>query len=170
MGGIIFALFFIPIVLICCFGVPVLMGFLVYRDAVKRDTNPWLWALVAAFVPSFIGLLIYLLVRNDYAVLAPGEQRTNPSAKANNPYNEDNKQQGTYDSTTYEYRSYTNADGETVTERVPKKKEGLPTWAKVLIVIGIVLVVVALLAMIAGVIQYIFGYGGISYYHNGFNL
>jgi RNA polymerase subunit RPABC4/transcription elongation factor Spt4 len=44
---------------------------LVYRDASKRGMDPWLWAAIAAFVPFFIGIVIYLVVRaNGHAVCA----------------------------------------------------------------------------------------------------
>lgn len=47
--------------------IPLTIGVLVYRDADKRvDCNPWLWALIAALAPSFVGLIIYLIIRNDY--------------------------------------------------------------------------------------------------------
>lgn len=41
----------------------VIVGRLVYRDAVKRGLDPWLWATVAVFVPNLIGVIIYLIVR-----------------------------------------------------------------------------------------------------------
>jgi len=37
----------------------------VYQDAKKRGLDPWLWATVAAFVPYFIGLIIYLVMRRS---------------------------------------------------------------------------------------------------------
>ena len=43
----------------------VIIGVYVYRDAGKRGMNKVLWALVAVFVPSFLGIVIYLLVRNN---------------------------------------------------------------------------------------------------------
>ena len=47
--------------------IPLTVGVLVYRDADKRvDCNPVLWALIAALAPSFVGLIIYLIIRNDY--------------------------------------------------------------------------------------------------------
>lgn len=46
---------------------PVLIGVLVYRDAKSRGMDPVLWALVAVLVPSFIGLIIYLVVRGGYS-------------------------------------------------------------------------------------------------------
>ena len=52
--------------------IPITVGVLVYRDADKRmDCNPWLWALIAALAPSFVGLIIYLIIRNDYPLKAP---------------------------------------------------------------------------------------------------
>ena len=37
----------------------------VYQDAKRRGLDPWLWATVAAFVPYFIGLIIYLVMRQS---------------------------------------------------------------------------------------------------------
>lgn len=47
-------------------GIAALIGVFVYQDAVKRNMNAVLWVLIAVFVPSFIGLIIYLIVRTDY--------------------------------------------------------------------------------------------------------
>lgn len=53
--------------------IPVLVGFYVYRDAERRGMNAALWTLIAVFVPSLIGFIIYLLVRRDYSDLeCPG--------------------------------------------------------------------------------------------------
>jgi RNA polymerase subunit RPABC4/transcription elongation factor Spt4 len=43
----------------------IIVGRLVYRDAAKRDLDPWLWATVAVFVPNLIGVVIYLIVRQS---------------------------------------------------------------------------------------------------------
>ncbi len=48
---------------------PFIVGFFVYRDARQRDMNALLWAFVAALVPAFMGLIIYFLVRGNYANL-----------------------------------------------------------------------------------------------------
>jgi RNA polymerase subunit RPABC4/transcription elongation factor Spt4 len=42
-----------------------LVGTLVYRDAARRGMDPWLWATIAAFVPFFIGIVIYLVMRSS---------------------------------------------------------------------------------------------------------
>jgi RNA polymerase subunit RPABC4/transcription elongation factor Spt4 len=42
-----------------------LIALIVYRDASKRGMDPWYWATIAAFVPFFIGLIIYLLERRS---------------------------------------------------------------------------------------------------------
>lgn len=47
--------------------VPLLLGLFVYRDAKDRGMNPLLWACAAALCPSFLGLIVYLLVRNNYS-------------------------------------------------------------------------------------------------------
>lgn len=44
---------------------PVLVGIYVYKDARRRGMNAVLWALLSAFAPGFVGLIIYLLVRTD---------------------------------------------------------------------------------------------------------
>lgn len=61
---------FVAVMLMILFNlaVPICIGVFVYRDAKTRGMEPILWALVAALVPSFIGLIIYLVVRSGYAV------------------------------------------------------------------------------------------------------
>ncbi len=46
--------------LFVCFGI----GVAVYYDARRRGMEPLLWALVAALVPYFLGLIAYLVVRH----------------------------------------------------------------------------------------------------------
>lgn len=57
----------LPILFLLVLGIPILIGVYVYRDASKRGMNALLWALVAIFAPSLIGLIIYLLVRGNYS-------------------------------------------------------------------------------------------------------
>jgi RNA polymerase subunit RPABC4/transcription elongation factor Spt4 len=62
------SLVFIPIfflIFALFIAVYVMIGVYVYRDAGKRGMNKVLWALVAVLVPSFLGIVIYLLVRNN---------------------------------------------------------------------------------------------------------
>ena len=47
-------------------GIPVIVGVCVYRDAKARGMEPVLWTLVAVLVPSFIGLIVYLIVRSNH--------------------------------------------------------------------------------------------------------
>ncbi len=49
--------------------IPVVVAVYVYRDADRRGMSALLWAVVAALAPSFIGLIIYLLVRGNYSDL-----------------------------------------------------------------------------------------------------
>ena len=49
--------------------VPLLLGIYTYRDAKSRGMNAILWALAAALAPTFLGFLIYLLVRGSYSNL-----------------------------------------------------------------------------------------------------
>ena len=46
--------------------IPLFIGAYVWQDAKRRGMHPLLWALVAAFAPGLIGLIIYLLVRGKY--------------------------------------------------------------------------------------------------------
>jgi len=57
------ALFIFLIILV---GIPALIGVYVYRDASRRGMNAPLWALVAVLAPTFVGFIIYLLVRGGY--------------------------------------------------------------------------------------------------------
>lgn len=57
------ALVFLPVfILIFVIAIPVLVGVLVYNDARRRGLPPLAWALVAALVPSLLGLVVYLVV------------------------------------------------------------------------------------------------------------
>lgn len=47
--------------------IPILLGVYTYRDAKRRGMNAPLWALVAALAPTFLGFLIYLLVRGSHS-------------------------------------------------------------------------------------------------------
>ena len=63
--GVLFFVVLIPLIL----GIPILVGVYVYRDANKRGMNAVLWTLIALLTPSLLGLIIYLLVRNNYSDL-----------------------------------------------------------------------------------------------------
>ena len=47
--------------------IPVMIGIYVYRDANTRGMNATLWTLIAVLAPTFIGLIIYLIVRTDHS-------------------------------------------------------------------------------------------------------
>lgn len=49
--------------------VPVFIGVYVWKDACRRNMNAALWTLIAVLAPSFIGFIIYLLVRSDHSDL-----------------------------------------------------------------------------------------------------
>ena len=51
------------------FGIPILIGIYVYRDSTRRGMNAALWTLIAMCAPSLLGLIIYLLVRNNHSEL-----------------------------------------------------------------------------------------------------
>ena len=63
--SILLLLILIPLI----FGIPILIAVYVYRDANKRGMNAILWMLIALLTPSLLGLIIYLLVRNNYSDL-----------------------------------------------------------------------------------------------------
>ncbi|NLA78259.1 MAG: zinc ribbon domain-containing protein [Erysipelothrix sp.] len=66
MGGILI----LPLLLgLIIAAFPLIIGIYVYNDAQNRGMNGLLWALVAALVPTFFGLLAYLIVRTEYANL-----------------------------------------------------------------------------------------------------
>ena len=64
--GMVVSFAFIPIILLA-FALPVFIGVYVYRDANKRGMNGVLWMLVAILAPTFLGLIIYLLVRGNHS-------------------------------------------------------------------------------------------------------
>ena len=66
LGGPLLGLHFpslLPVMLLTAIYVA-LVGGLVYRDSRKRGMDPWLWATIAVFIPAFIGVIIYLIVRS----------------------------------------------------------------------------------------------------------
>ncbi|MEF9922614.1 MAG: hypothetical protein RR769_06800 [Anaerovoracaceae bacterium] len=146
MGILFLTILAIPFILLFVLGVPIVIGVFVYKDAVKRETNPWLWTIVAALTPSFIGLIVYLIVRNDYPL------------KGTNNFNYQTSGQNTYGENTYEQKTYTNEDGEAFSQTVTPN-HSIPTWGKVLIIIGCVLIfafiVTAIISMLFSVIGYI---------------
>ena len=152
--GSMLAVLIIPLVLIFAFGIPVLLAVLVYRDANKRiDCTPWLWALVAALVPSFIGAIVYLIIRRDYP-LKP-EYQMYSHERVHPQYSADPSQ------TAYREEGQTGAY-----ETWPSEKKGMPTWAKALIIIGLVVFAIAVIGIITSVIHSIINYAGYDYYGN----
>lgn len=55
-----------PLVFLLIIGIIFLVGRFVFKDSKQRGMDPWLWTMVAIFVPNLIGLIIYLVVRNSY--------------------------------------------------------------------------------------------------------
>ncbi|MBR1866923.1 MAG: hypothetical protein IJ801_10550 [Lachnospiraceae bacterium] len=53
------------LVTIAVIALTVLLGVWTYRDAKSKGMNGVLWTAVVLLVPSFIGLIIYLIVRNE---------------------------------------------------------------------------------------------------------
>jgi hypothetical protein len=44
----------------------------VFRDASRRDLDPWLWTSVATFLPYLLGVILYLVRRSDVGRRCPG--------------------------------------------------------------------------------------------------
>lgn len=57
--------FLIPFIVIAIIAIPIIIGLYVYKDASSRNMKALTWALIAALVPSLIGFIIYLFVRNN---------------------------------------------------------------------------------------------------------
>lgn len=64
-----FGVLAVILVILALAGVTIAIGVYVYRDAKRRGMNAALWALIAILAPTFIGLIVYLLVRSNYADL-----------------------------------------------------------------------------------------------------
>ncbi len=153
--GSLLVVFLIPLILIFTFGVPILSAVLVYKDAAKRvDCSPWLWALVAALAPCFIGVIVYLIIRKDYPLKNDsfiGQQSQayhgSEQAQAQNTgeqFREDAA--GTAEESFAPYNDY------------PREKQGLPTWGKALIIIGAVIVAICIIGAVVGAFNYFTGY------------
>lgn len=41
----------------------ILTPILVYKDAIKRNMDAWMWTFIATFAPNFIGIIVYFIVR-----------------------------------------------------------------------------------------------------------
>jgi len=56
-------LFLVFLIVLLFLVAPILIGFVVYHDARKRHVNsPLVWAIIAALVPFYIGLLLYAIL------------------------------------------------------------------------------------------------------------
>ena len=60
-----YSLFFLLLVGLFFVLIPIIIGTYVYKDAKSRKMDAILWTLVAVLVPSFIGLIIYLVIRGN---------------------------------------------------------------------------------------------------------
>lgn len=74
-------IFYLPFILMLVFSLVIIVW--VYRDAEKKGMNGVLWALLV-FVGNVVGLLIYLIVRNDEhpRAVAAGRKEPCPSCGA----------------------------------------------------------------------------------------
>lgn len=191
------------IVAIFAIAIPVIVGILVYRDAKKRvDCSPVLFALLAALAPLFIGVIVYMIIRKDYPLKPEYGGPARPGYDAYSGYGQNTGYtSGSYDTGRYSEESHSagnydagsysaggSADPEegsqgqpeqgtyTYYAQTPPQKKGLPTWAKVLIVIGAVLLAAVLLfcllAPFISVTHMIdsFDDGGYGQYIHGFDF
>ena len=62
-----FSLFLMMLVVAVNLVIPICIAVFVYKDAKMRGMEPILWALVAALIACFIGLIIYLIVRSGHS-------------------------------------------------------------------------------------------------------
>lgn len=52
-------------IVIMCLGLLIALCVVVFKDAKAHHMNPWGWTALVLFVPNFIGLIIYLVVRSN---------------------------------------------------------------------------------------------------------
>ena len=52
-------------IVIMCLGLLIALGVVIFKDAKAHHMNPWGWTALVLFVPNFIGLIIYLVVRSN---------------------------------------------------------------------------------------------------------
>lgn len=56
-------IFLIPIIVLLFLIAPILIGIVVYKDALRKHVqSPAVWAIIAALVPFYIGLLLYAVI------------------------------------------------------------------------------------------------------------
>ena len=60
-----FMIFYFIIIFIFVAAILTALAVFVYRDALKRGMDPWMWMTIVVFVPNLIGLIIYLVVRKN---------------------------------------------------------------------------------------------------------
>jgi Predicted nucleic acid-binding protein, consists of a PIN domain and a Zn-ribbon module len=61
----IFMTFYFTIIFVIIVSVLFALAVFTYRDASKRGMDPWMWMVIVVFLPNFIGLIIYLIVRKS---------------------------------------------------------------------------------------------------------
>lgn len=66
MSSVIFSVFLGALIAIAVLALTVLLGIWTYRDAESKGMIGILWTAVVILVPSFIGLIIYLIIRIDH--------------------------------------------------------------------------------------------------------
>lgn len=64
--------------------IPIVISVFVYKDAESRGMNGLIWALIVIFVPSYIGLIIYFVVRENEGAYECAN--CHASVKANQDY------------------------------------------------------------------------------------
>lgn len=57
---------FMGLAVLLLIGLTGAIGIFIYRDASRMGMNRWLWITAVIYLPNFIGLLMYLLVRQQH--------------------------------------------------------------------------------------------------------
>ena len=113
--GLVLEMMILVVFLLFALALPIIIAVFVYKDANKRvDCNAILWAIVAALVPLYIGLIVYLIIRRDYQL--------KPEFGGPEPGTSNNYYQQNYDN------------------MAVNQQHKFPTWGKVLLIIAAVLV------------------------------
>jgi RNA polymerase subunit RPABC4/transcription elongation factor Spt4 len=58
-------MFYFIIVILAVIAFTAAISIFIYKDASRRNMDPWMWMTVVLFVPNLIGLIIYLIVRKE---------------------------------------------------------------------------------------------------------
>lgn len=66
MKNLIFGDFLFIFITLLIIAIPFTVAYIVYNNAKSRNMNAWIWTLVSVLLPYFVGVIIYLVVRQSY--------------------------------------------------------------------------------------------------------